>query len=125
MKVLSLKQPYAQLILEGRKKIELRKWNTKFRGEFLIHASQNPDKKSMESFGFDNLPCGMILGKANLVDVKKYLSEEDFENSGKEQLIERMIMPEEIAEIAVAIVKNDAMTGEVIVVDGGISLKTV
>lgn len=52
-------------------------------------------------------------------------SEEDFENSGKEQLIERMIMPEEIAEIAVAIVKNDAMTGEVVVVDGGISLKTV
>lgn len=52
-------------------------------------------------------------------------SEEDFENSAKEQLIERMIMPEEIAEMAVAIVKNDAMTGEVVVVDGGISLKTV
>ncbi len=52
-------------------------------------------------------------------------TEEDFENSGKEQLIERMIMPEEIAEMAVAIVKNDAMTGEVVVVDGGISLKTI
>ncbi|MEK6953209.1 MAG: SDR family oxidoreductase [Nanoarchaeota archaeon] len=52
-------------------------------------------------------------------------SEEDFENSGKDQLIERMIMPEEIAEMAIAIVKNDAMTGEVVVVDGGISLKTV
>lgn len=52
-------------------------------------------------------------------------SEEDFEKSGKEQLIERMIMPEEIAEMAVAIVKNNAMTGEVVVVDGGISLKTV
>ncbi|MBI3443058.1 SDR family oxidoreductase [Candidatus Woesebacteria bacterium] len=52
-------------------------------------------------------------------------SEEDFETSGKEQLIERMIMPEEIAEMAVAIVKNDAMTGEVVVVDGGISLKTI
>lgn len=52
-------------------------------------------------------------------------SEEDFEASGNEQLVERMIMPEEIAEMAVAIVKNDAMTGEVVVVDGGISLKTV
>ncbi|TSC87850.1 MAG: 3-oxoacyl-[acyl-carrier protein] reductase [Microgenomates group bacterium Gr01-1014_7] len=52
-------------------------------------------------------------------------TEEDFENSGKEQLIKRMIMPEEIAEMAVAIVKNDAMTGEVVVIDGGISLKTV
>lgn len=55
----------------------------------------------------------------------KETGEEDFEKSGKEQLIERMIMPEEIAEIAVAILKNDAMTGEVVVVDGGISLKTI
>jgi NAD(P)-dependent dehydrogenase (short-subunit alcohol dehydrogenase family) len=52
-------------------------------------------------------------------------SEEDFEAAGKEQLIERMILPDEIAEMAVAIIKNDAMTGEVVVVDGGISLKTV
>lgn len=52
-------------------------------------------------------------------------SEEDFEKSGKEQLIERMILPEEIAQMAVAIVKNDAMTGEVVVIDGGISLKTI
>lgn len=55
----------------------------------------------------------------------KDTSEEDFEKSGQEQLIERMIMPEEIAQMAVAIVKNDAMTGEVVVVDGGISLKTI
>lgn len=39
MKTLSLKQPFAELILSGKKKIELRKWNTSFRGEFLIHAS--------------------------------------------------------------------------------------
>lgn len=52
-------------------------------------------------------------------------TEEDFEKSGKEQLIERMIMPEEIAEMAIAILKNDAMTGEIVIVDGGISLKTV
>lgn len=52
-------------------------------------------------------------------------TEDDFINSGKEQLIERMIQPEEIAEMAVAIAKNDAMTGEVVVVDGGISLKTI
>lgn len=52
-------------------------------------------------------------------------SEEEFNKSGKEQLIERMIKPEEIANMALAIIKNDAMTGEVVVVDGGISLKTV
>lgn len=52
-------------------------------------------------------------------------TEEEFEESGKEQLIERMILPEEIAQMAVAVIKNDAMTGEVVVVDGGVSLKTI
>lgn len=77
MKALSLKQPFAELILQGRKKIELRKWNTKFRGEFLIHASKTPDKKAMERFGFTELPCGFIVGKAKLVSVKKYDNEEE------------------------------------------------
>ena len=77
MKALSLKQPFAELILEGKKKVELRKWNTKFRGEFLIHASKNPDKKSMEKFGLKNLPLGMLVGRAELVNVKKYENEKE------------------------------------------------
>lgn len=76
MKALSLKQPFAELILQGRKTIELRKWNTKFLGEFLIHASKKPDEKAMREFGFENLPCGFIVGKATLADVKKYENEE-------------------------------------------------
>lgn len=72
MKVLSLKQPFAELILQGKKTIELRKWNTHFRGDFLVHASKIPDKISMRKFGFDKLPCGFILGKVKLVDIKKY-----------------------------------------------------
>lgn len=51
--------------------------------------------------------------------------ESEFEESGKEQLIERMIEPSEIAHMAKAILQNDAMTGEIVIVDGGISLKTV
>lgn len=77
MKTLSLKQPYAELILQGKKKIELRKWNTSFRGEFLIHASKNPDEKAMKLFGFKALPCGMIVGKVKLVDVKHYSNDEE------------------------------------------------
>ena len=72
MKALSLKQPYAELVVSGRKKIELRKWNTKYRGDFLIHASKIPDEKAMKKFGFRNLPLGMIIGKAKLIEVKKY-----------------------------------------------------
>src|SRR3989344_3871243 len=47
-------------------------------------------------------------------------SEKEFEESGMEQLIERMIDTSEIAHMAVAVIESDAMTGEVVVVDGGI-----
>ena len=77
MKALSIKQPYVELILQGRKKIELRKWNTKFRGEFIIHASKVPDVKAMKRFGFKDLPFGCVVGKVTLVDIKKYNSDED------------------------------------------------
>ncbi len=55
----------------------------------------------------------------------KDTTEEGFKESGKEQLIERMIKPSEIAHMATAILENDAMTGEVVIIDGGISLKTI
>lgn len=77
MKALSLKQPYVELILEGKKKIELRKWNTHFRGEFLLHASKNVDNEAIKRFGFAamNLPTGVIAGKATIRDVKHYANE--------------------------------------------------
>ncbi|MFH1425283.1 MAG: ASCH domain-containing protein [archaeon] len=78
MKALSLKQPFAELILQGKKKIEIRKWNTKFRGEFLIHASKIPDNRAMKKFGFNKLPLGCIVGKANLKGVKKYKDAKNF-----------------------------------------------
>lgn len=53
-------------------------------GEFLIHASKIPDEKAMKKFGFKNLPCGFIIGKAILVDVKKYKDKEEF-NKDKDQ----------------------------------------
>ncbi|MCK4647411.1 ASCH domain-containing protein [Candidatus Pacearchaeota archaeon] len=77
MKALSLKQPWAELILQGKKKIEIRKWNTKFRGKFLIHSSKIPDKESMEKFGFHNLPNGFIVGQAELTEVKTYPNNEE------------------------------------------------
>jgi predicted transcriptional regulator len=88
MKALSLKQPFAELILQGRKTIELRKWNTKFRGEFLIHASKSPASEFMNKFGFEenSLPTGAILGKAKLVDVKHYDNEEEFKKDKDKHL---------------------------------------
>ena len=33
-----VRQPYTELVVAAGKKIELRKWNTQFRGEFLVHT---------------------------------------------------------------------------------------
>jgi len=78
MKALSLKQPWAELVLQGKKIIELRKWNTNFRGTFYIHASGNIDKEMMKKHNFKDLPRHSIVGKANLIDVKKYKNKEEF-----------------------------------------------
>lgn len=40
MKALSLRQPWAHFVVHHGKHIENRRWNTNFRGEFLIHASK-------------------------------------------------------------------------------------
>lgn len=40
MKALSIRQPWAWLILHGGKDIENRDWATRFRGRVLIHASK-------------------------------------------------------------------------------------
>ncbi|MBI5803382.1 ASCH domain-containing protein [Candidatus Pacearchaeota archaeon] len=85
MKSLSLKQPYAELVVCGKKTIELRKWKTNFRGEFFIHASKNPDKNAMKKFNFTELPLGFIIGKAELIDIKKY-NKEDFGNDSDKHL---------------------------------------
>lgn len=81
MKALSFKQPWAELMLQGKKRIEIRKWNTHFRGKFLIHSSKIPDAKAMKQFGFSDLPCGFILGEAELVDVKVYGNKAEFEKN--------------------------------------------
>jgi len=76
MKCLSLKQPYADLVVSGKKTIELRTWNTKFRGEFLVHASKKIDKEACEMNKIDpkSLATGAIIGKAILYDVRYYKS---------------------------------------------------
>ena len=49
----------------------------------MIHASLNSDKAAMKEFGFGELSKGCIVGKARLVGVKKYLSEEEFDKDSE------------------------------------------
>lgn len=77
---MSLKQPYAELLVSGRKTIEIRKWNTKFRGLFLVHASKNVNNEVCTRLNIDPkiLTTGAIIGQANFSAVKLYQNEGSF-----------------------------------------------
>ena len=73
LKCLSVSQPFADLIILGKKNIELRNWNTNFRGEFLIHAPIKIRTEDCNRLKIrKKLVTGVIVGKTELYDVKKY-----------------------------------------------------
>jgi hypothetical protein len=82
VKCLSLKQPYAHLLASGKKTVELRKWNTKFRGHFLIHASLNTDNAACKRLNIKQEPLtkGGVIGKAYLYDVQYYETRREFQS---------------------------------------------
>lgn len=67
MKALSIKQPYADWILTGKKTIELRTWKTKYRGRVRICSSGIPFNLG--------LPAGVTICDVELVDVTEYKPE--------------------------------------------------
>ena len=97
MKAITIKQPWASLIVEGIKDVENRTWATKFRGRVLIHASQAWGKQNAEicisnehvkqalenlgmihnynvgetgykGYSFSGLQHGAIIGSVEIVD---------------------------------------------------------
>ena len=70
MKVLTIKEPWASLIIEEYKKYEFRSWKTKYRGKILIHAGCSIEKDMMKRFcDYDiNVNPGYIIGHATIVD---------------------------------------------------------
>jgi hypothetical protein len=75
MKILSIRQPWASLIVSGAKDVENRSWCTHNRGLVLIHASQRPDDVTADEierlFGErlpSDLPLGGIVGMTEIID---------------------------------------------------------
>lgn len=81
---LSIRQPWAWLVVHGGKNVENRTWPTRFRGRFLIHAAKGCTEREFdEAVGFvwtnlgsqvthkippfDRLERGGIIGEAELV----------------------------------------------------------
>lgn len=84
MKAITIKQPWASLIVHGIKNIENRSWQTNFRGRVLIHSSAKGDiakfgclqpnqrlkvlNTPMSRICFNDLPFGSIIGSVEIVD---------------------------------------------------------
>jgi hypothetical protein len=60
MKALSLWQPWASLIFDGRKTIETRHWEMLYRGPLAIHAALRVEKEACRDFGYE--PAGIAAG---------------------------------------------------------------
>lgn len=80
MKALSIRQPWAWLIVNGHKDIENRCWKTHFRGPLLVHASQGmtrdeyalgavlAEENGVALPAFGQLERGGIVGTVEIID---------------------------------------------------------
>jgi hypothetical protein len=79
---LSIRQPWAWLIVHGHKDVENRNWSTIFRGPVWVHASKGMTKWEYEVCAamahrirpsiifpkFNDLPRGGIVGKVSIIE---------------------------------------------------------
>lgn len=72
MKAMSIKQPWAELIVSGVKDVENRTWSTDYRGPILIHAGKRVDPAGSDLYVEETSRClrsgslGAIVGSAFL-----------------------------------------------------------
>jgi hypothetical protein len=82
MKALSLRQPWATLVVNGDKTIEIRSWrprNMDFPQRIWIHAGRKPDLEMLaESFIEEDLPRGAIIGQATLTGIVRYMTQKQW-----------------------------------------------
>lgn len=83
MRSLSVKQPWAMLLVKGIKTVEVRSWSTDYRGDLLICASAAPKNFFLDD-ETDNvrrlLPAGCIIGIVRLINIRK-MQESDTEHA--------------------------------------------
>ena len=77
MKVLTVRQPYAEAIVRGLKRFENRTWRTGYTGEVLLHASSQLDTdikrrffdmiNGQAPFNLFKIAYGAVIGRARIV----------------------------------------------------------
>lgn len=77
MRALTIRQPWAELIIGGRKRYELRSRRTHIRGRIWMHAGRTVEDADAERAGLDptSLPRGVLLGTAELVGCSPFTPE--------------------------------------------------
>lgn len=79
VKALTIRQPWAWCITRGSKRVENRRWRTKYRGPLVLHAGRSREAMSPESWhllrraGIDrpadaDIAFGAIVGVCRIVD---------------------------------------------------------
>lgn len=66
---LSIRQPWVELIFQGRKRIEVRTWSDSYRGLVWLHAGLQTDVVAAEHLGMTGLFTGGFVGIVSLVDI--------------------------------------------------------
>ena len=58
MKAITVWQPWASLLVSGRKRYETRSWATSYRGPIAIHAAKRPVRQTIDA---------LVLTRCNLI----------------------------------------------------------
>lgn len=77
MRALTVRQPWAELIMAGRKPYELRGRPTNIRGRIWIHAGQTVERSEAELAGLDHttLTRGALVGTLELIGCSPFTPE--------------------------------------------------
>jgi hypothetical protein len=67
---LSVWQPWAELIVSGRKPLEIRAWQRSYRGRIWIHAGKHVDEALDARFGLRHPFRGGFIGSAELTSIE-------------------------------------------------------
>lgn len=78
IKALTIRQPWAELILRGRKPFELRSWSASYRGPLAIHAAMKVDTEDAWQLRLnpEKLITGAFVGVVILSNVRPFTRED-------------------------------------------------